>query len=124
MRARVSSSRGNSQLNCRFLTEVFAKAGLLEASEGRGHVGLVVGVHEDGSGLQALAHVHGLVDVAGEHPGGQAVLGVVGPLQHSFHIPAGQGSRSGGGVGGGPLLQLHHHSITCFAGWPLTRPET
>lgn len=78
----------------RVLTEVFAKAGLLEASEGRGHVCLVVGVDEDGPGLQALAHVHGLVDVPGEHSGGQAVLGVVGPLQHSFHVPAGQSNTS------------------------------
>lgn len=68
-------------------TQVFAKAGLLEASEGRSHVGLVVGVDEDGPGLQALAHVHGLVDVPGEDSGGQAVFGVVGPLQDSFHVP-------------------------------------
>lgn len=49
------------------LTQVFAEARLLEASERRRHVRLVVRVDEDGAGLQPLAHVHGLVDVTGEH---------------------------------------------------------
>lgn len=68
------------------LTEVFAKARLLEASKWWSHVGLIVSVDEDSSSLQPLAHIHGLVDVAGEHAWGQAVLCVVGSLQHSFHI--------------------------------------
>lgn len=69
------------------LTEVFAEAGLLEAAKRRSHVGLVVGVDEHGSSLQSLAHIHGLVDVAGEHARSQTVLCVVGSLQHAFHIP-------------------------------------
>lgn len=79
----------------RQLTEVFAEARLLEASERRRYVRLVVGVDEDGAGLQPLAHVHGLVDVAGEHAGRQAVLGVVGPPQHALHIAV--GGRGGEG---------------------------
>lgn len=93
-RAPVSNGRLSGGPKRHFLTEVFAEAGLLEASEGRGHVGLVVGVDEDGPSLQALAHVHGLVDVPGEDSRGQAVLCVVGPLQNSFHIPAGRSNRS------------------------------
>lgn len=76
------------------LTEVFAEAGLLEASERWSHVGLIVGVDEHGSSLQSLAHVHGLVDVAGEHARGQAVLCVVGSLQHAFHVAAVRSERT------------------------------
>lgn len=61
------------------LTQVFAKARLLEAPERRRHIRLVVGVDEDGAGLQTLAHVHCLIDVTGEHTRRQTVLGVVGP---------------------------------------------
>lgn len=49
------------------LTKVFAEARLFEASKRRSHICLIVGVDENGSGLQSLTHVHGLVDVAGEH---------------------------------------------------------
>lgn len=68
------------------LTEVFAEAGLLEASKRRSHIGFIVGVDEYGSSFEPLAHVHGLVDVAGEHARGQAVLRVVGSMQHALYI--------------------------------------
>lgn len=68
------------------LTEVLPKAGLLEAAKRRGHVSLVVGVDEDGSGLQPLAHVQGFVDVSREHTGGKAKLCVVCSAQHAVNV--------------------------------------
>lgn len=68
------------------LTEVFAKAGLFEAPKRWSHISLVVGVDEYRSGVEPLAHVHGLVDVSGEHTGGQAVLSVVGSLKNAVHV--------------------------------------
>lgn len=70
----------------RTLTEVLPKAGLLEATKRRGHVSLVVGVDEDGSGLQPLAHVQGFVDVSCEHTGGKAKLCVIRSAQHAINV--------------------------------------
>lgn len=71
----------------RSLTQVFAKARLLEASEGRSDVRLVVGVDEHGAGVEPLADVQSLADVPGENPGRQAVLCGVGSPQDVVHLP-------------------------------------
>lgn len=60
------------------LTEILPKARLLESSERRGHVRLVVGVDEHGSSFQPLAYVHGFVDVARKDSRRQTKLCVVG----------------------------------------------
>lgn len=78
------------------LTEVFAEAGLLEASKRWSHIGFIVGVDEYGSSFKPLTHIHGLVDVAGEHAWGQAVLCVVGSMQHALYITVVRSKRSGG----------------------------
>ena len=58
--------------------EVFAESGHFESAEGRGHVGLVVGVDEARSGVDTLGNAHGLVEVVGQHTGGKTVLSGVG----------------------------------------------
>jgi len=68
------------------LTEIFAKAGLLVAAEGRGNVGLVVGVDEDGSRQQTVGHLQGFADVRREDAGRQAVLRRVGTPQYSIDV--------------------------------------
>lgn len=68
------------------LTKVFPKARLLKATKRWSHVRFVVGVDEYCTSLQPLAHKHSLVDVAREHAWGQAVLCVIGSLQHTVHI--------------------------------------
>lgn len=79
--------------NC-LLTEVFAKAWLLETPKRWGNISLVVGVHKHGSSLQPLAHIHGLVNVAREHAWSQTVLRVIGSLQHAVHISGGWRKRA------------------------------
>lgn len=69
------------------LTQVFAKARLFEASEGRSHVGLVVGVDEDSASVEPLTDVQCLADVPGKNAGRQTVLGCVGPSQNVVHFP-------------------------------------
>lgn len=89
------------------LTKVFAKARLLEAPKRRSHVRLVVGVDEYRSSLQSLAHVHRLVDVPGEHARGQAVLGVVGSLQHAVHIAVVRGKSGQEDTVGAQVVRQH-----------------
>lgn len=68
------------------LTQILPKPRLLESSERRGHVGLVVGVDEDCSSFQPLANVHGFVDVSCEDSRRQAKLGVVSSAQYSVYV--------------------------------------
>lgn len=69
------------------LTQVFAKARLFEAPEGRSHVCLVVGVDEHGASVEPLTDVQSLADVPGENAGRQTVLCGVGPSQNVVHFP-------------------------------------
>ena len=50
-----------------YLTKIFAKTRLLEASKRRGHIRLVVRVDKDCTGVQPLAYVEGFADVTCEH---------------------------------------------------------
>lgn len=68
------------------LTQVFAKAGLFEASKRRRHVRLVVGVDENRAGVQLFTDVKSFTDVPREDPRRQAVLRVIGPPQHLVHL--------------------------------------
>lgn len=68
------------------LTEVLSESGLFEASERSRHVGFVVGVDENGSCLQSLAYIHGLIDITGEDPRGQTELCVIGSSKNIIHI--------------------------------------
>lgn len=68
------------------LTQVFAKAGLFEASERRRHVRLVVGVDENCAGVQLFTDIKSFTDVPREDPRSQAELRVIGPPQHLVHL--------------------------------------
>ena len=69
-----------------FFTQIFAEAGLFEASEWRGHVSLVVGVDKNCAGVELLTDVQSFADVPRENAWCQAVLCRVGPLQDIVHL--------------------------------------
>lgn len=68
------------------LTQVFTKSGLLEASEGRSDVGLVVGVDENCAGIEPFTDIQCFADVPCENTRCQAILCSIGPPQDVIHF--------------------------------------
>lgn len=57
-------------------------AGVLVATEGCLRQDGIIAIDPNGAGIDAIGKLHGLVDVVGDDAGGEAVLHIVGTLNH------------------------------------------
>ncbi len=76
-------------------THLTANSGLLEATERRILLEIVVSVDPDRAGLESVGHVDGLIEICGVDTGSQAVLGVVGLLHELIDRLEGQDNGDG-----------------------------